>query len=262
MKVPGLSDNLGFHNFRRRRLELRVPDGVRVWWMDRWSPAKRRQSRVIAGVLAAGLAVGAYFTFRPVPQPDYDTAAMNEVFNYTLLTDEFNNLPVEQRLALIGKLVNRLKNMGGSDSVLMASFAAGIGGAARDQLQQNGARLAVDVWDKYAKDYDTVKEEDRAQFLEQAFLDFTKMMETVAGEQRDISDSDRLNDVRKQADSRKQMSNPDRAPPSQLLGRGFDMMNKGVGGHANPVQRLRGAQLMRDMTRHFRGQDIATGKPK
>lgn len=35
---------------------------------------------------------------------------MDEVLNYTLLTDEFNNLPVDKRLELLKDLIDRLKN--------------------------------------------------------------------------------------------------------------------------------------------------------
>jgi hypothetical protein len=40
-----------------------------------------------------------------------------------------------------------------------------------------------------------------------------------------------------------------------------DLMRNRVGQHSPPQQQQRGMQLMRDMTRHLRGQDAVTGKP-
>lgn len=252
---------------RYRRFELRMPEGLRRWWDTQMSGGRRertvRRLKIGAGVACLGAAIGLYFLLRPVPQPDYLDDPIDEVFNYTLLTDEFNNLPVEKRMQLIGELVKRLKSMSGNDSVLMAAFASGIAGAARDQIERNASRLAIDMWDKYAKDYDKVPADKRGDFLEQTFIDFTKSMEAAAGQPRDISDADRINEVRRQAtrDRQSLRDNPERQPPAAVLGRMFQFMNNNVGGHANPQQRQRGQQLMRDMTRHFRGQDVSTGKP-
>lgn len=258
--------------FRRDMLDtavLNARDNLSRWWSDHTRTDEERRKTITivsssgaAAALAIGL--GLYFWLRPIPQPDYDSAGMDEVFNYTLLTDEFNALPVEERMRLIGQLVQRLKDMDGNDSVLMASFAAGIAGAARDQIQQNGARLAVDMWDKYAKDYDRVKEEDREEYLEEVFVDMMKTMETLGGEPRDVSDADRINDVREQVarDRAALRDGKTQAPPPEAIGRIASFMNTAISGNQNAAQRARGAQMMRDMTRHFRNQDIATGKPK
>ncbi|GJQ30037.1 MAG: hypothetical protein HBSAPP03_19210 [Phycisphaerae bacterium] len=243
-------------------------DWLARWWSDHTrSDEERRKTLTIlsasSGAAALAIGLGLYFWLRPIPQPDYDTAGMDEVFNYTLLTDEFNALPVEERMKLIGQLVNRLKNMDAGDSVLMASFAAGIAGAARDQIQQNGARLAIDMWDKYAKDYDKVKPEERSDFLEQVFVDMTKTVEALGGEPREVSDADRINEVRQQANRDRAALREGRVqPPPEAIGRVAAFMNNAISTNQNAAQRARGAQMMRDMVRHFRNQDIATGKPK
>src|SRR5262245_24436204 len=83
------------------------------------SGSRRRRfilfSRIAAAAAVLALATAAYFIFRPVPKPDYDTAPIDEIFNYTLLTDEFNKLPIEERVKLVGQIVSRIKNMSGSD---------------------------------------------------------------------------------------------------------------------------------------------------
>ncbi|MFA6044508.1 MAG: hypothetical protein WC718_05950 [Phycisphaerales bacterium] len=248
-------------------LAVRMRAKVRNWWQRRTATPelKRRTMRgvwAIASVAAIGSGVGLYFALRPVPQPDYAADGLDDVFNYTLLTDEFNKLPVEERLKLMGQLVQRLQSMSGSDSMLLSAFAAGIAGSARQQIERNISTLMVDVWDKWAKDYPKVDPKDRDAFLEKSFVDFTKMMEAVGGKPRDVSDEQRLAEVKRQsARDRAALRSGKEAPPPEAMAGMFGMMKNTVGGYANPAQQARGAQMMRDMVRHFRGQDIATGKP-
>lgn len=251
-------------------LWLNTRDRLSLWWRERTLTEEDRARTIRrysigGGAALLALGVGAYFLFRPVPQPDYLDGPMDSLLDYTLLTDEFNALPVEQRMALMGQLIQRFKSMSGEDSVLMASFAAGIAGAARQQIEENAARLMVDVWDKYAKDYDQLPLDNREVYLEQVFVEVSKMMEITAdGQPRDVSDSQRINELRDQVAEDRQRLREGSAPPPPpaALGRLVAVMNTNVGSHANSPQRLRGVQMMRDMSRHFRGQDIATGGPK
>lgn len=220
-------------------------------------PARRpgmvRRLRITGGVAAVALAVGGYFAFRPVPEPDYLTDPLNDVFDYTLLTDEFNNLPVERRLELISKLVQRLQNMSSGDSALLSAFAAGIAGSARAQIEKNISILVVDAWDKYALDYTKVDPKSRGEFFERTMLDMMKTMEAVSGRPREISDEKRLAEVRAQVKRDKAvMNDPNRAPDAKSLGGMLGLMDSNMGGRSSPAQRARGAQLMRDITEHFR----------
>jgi hypothetical protein len=210
-------------------------------------------------VLALGLA--AFFWLRPIPTPDYRKARLDKLFDYTLLTDEFNRLPVEKRLELIGQLVQRLQGMSAGDSALLGAFAAGIAGSARQQIEENLSRLAIDMWDKYARDYGSVPSTDRAAYLDRTFLDFVKTMEAMAGQTRNVSDAERLAEVRRQADRDKDALRSGKgAPPPQALARIYTFMHGNVSSHANAGQITRGQLMMRDMMRHFRGQDLETGK--
>jgi len=256
---------------RTFKIKLKVPFKLdaraKAWWKGRIEdPKKRKQTiffgRIAAGAAVVGLGVGAYFYFRAVPQPDYLSDPLNDVFNYTLLTDEFNALPIDERMALIGQLVQRMKSMSTGDSMLMASFAAGIAGAARKQIEENASRLAIDMWDKYAKDYSNVPAGDQDAYLDQTFLNFVKMMESVAGEQSDKPDEQRLAEVKRQAQrDRERMKDTNRAPRGRDLARVMRFVDGNIGGNATPAQRSRGALMMRDMIRHFRDQDTSTGKP-
>lgn len=250
------------------------PSAPRVTWSsrlrDNWNarmadPARARKTKRLSGALGVilfiGLGVGAYFAFRPVPQPDYLDGQIDDVFNYTLLTDEFNALPIEKRLELISKLIKRLQGMKGKDSVMLAAFASGIAGTAREQVKENASRLAIDMWDKYAKDYRNVPEESREEYLERTFVEFMKTMEAMTGQPRDISDEERVAEVRRQAQrDREAMRDPSRTPDGEFLGGFYEFMNNDVGSRASPQQKQRGSQMMRDMARHFRGQDPETGK--
>jgi hypothetical protein len=152
--------------------------------------------------------------------------------------------------------------MSAGDSVLLAAFASGIAGSARQQLEQNVARLMVDGWDLKAKDYDKVAPEDRGAYLELAMVDYMKMMEAVAGRPREVSDQERVAEMRRQIErDRAAMRREENRPEAGEIGTVMGFINTSVGGYATPAQRARGAQMMRDMARHMRGQDIDTGKP-
>lgn len=230
-------------------------------WMARaWG---NRPARYIAGsVLLLALGIGMYLWLRPVPQPDFADDPIDDLLNYTLLTDEFNSLPLDQRLELLRELIDRLKTMSGDDSAMMAAFAASIDtDKLRKQIEENASRLALDVWDKFALDYQRVPSDSRGAYLDQVVLDMTKLMETVGGIQSDKTDEQRLKEARAQSKRDVEMLDSGKGPTAGQLARMGDFMRNRVGSNSSPQQQARGMQLMRDMTRHLRGQDPATGKP-
>ncbi|MBY0311431.1 MAG: hypothetical protein K2W85_05135 [Phycisphaerales bacterium] len=207
-------------------------------------------------------AIALYFVFRPVPQPDFVEDPIDDLLNFTLLTEEFNRLPLDERLALLKDLIERLKTMSGDDSAMMAAFAASIDSdKLRRQIEKNASQLAVDVWDKFAFDYQKVTVESRDAYLDQVVIDMTKLMETVAGIQIEKTDEQRLKDAREQARRDQERLRSGEGPTAGQMARMADFLRNRVGGQTTPQQQARGMQLMRDMTRHLRGQDPATGKP-
>lgn len=232
-----------------------IADAKERWWGSA-DAARRTNRRLLIGVPVVVLVVGAglWLWLGPMFKPDYEKARLDRVFRYTLLTDEFNKLPVEERMKLIGQLVQRLSSMSAGESSMMAAFAAGIAGAAREQIEENASRLAVDMWDKYALQYKDVKPEDRGAYLDRAAIEFVRTMEAIGGRPSTKSDTEILNDMKRQAkrDS-DNLKNAERRPPGQALGRMFSIMNGNVGGHATPAQRGRGQLLMRDMVERMRG---------
>lgn len=247
----------------RAPLRQRLRERFQSWWAGRVAtPETRRTTWGVGGAGLVLIGVGAFLALRPTPMPDYDSDPIDEVFNFTLLSDEFNALPVEKRVELVGKVVERVKNMGSGDSALLAAFAAGIMGKAREQLEANASRLVIDLWDKSAKDYANVPADQRAQYLDKLVVDLIKTTEMLSGNSRDVSDQDRLAEAKRQAQRDvRVLSDPQRAPSNTEFARMWVFMDRTVGGHASGGQRARGQQLMRDMTRHLRGNDVHTGKP-
>jgi hypothetical protein len=272
-RMPGLMDDLvpvrGDAPRPRASLRLGLPRRASRWWSDvQGDPGRRRRVRRIAmalgGLLLVGGGVGAYFALREKPQPDYLASDIDDILDYTILSDEFNNLPIEKRMELLGQLVSRLKKFDSGDSELLAAFAAGIKGDIRRQLEENISRLAIDSWDQKAAAYEKLgkdaSSEERREFLEKSYVDFEKMMETVGGRVRNVSDEDRLARAKKDGKREYESFKEGKRPGNSELGEFVGFMNNKMASHAAPSQRARGAGMMRDMTRVFRGQDPATGK--
>lgn len=219
--------------------------------------SKRFKNGVIAALVVAMLGSGGgalwYFRFRE--PPDYDIAGLDSVFDYTLLQDDFNKLPVKQRLELIGKLVQRLKNMNAGDSVLMAGFAAGIASQAREQLEKNASRVILDMTDQYAIEYETLSEDKKAAFLEESMANMFRTMDGLDGTPSTKSNEEILADAKRDSKNMKDRAGKlDDEQKGQRSERMFNFMREGIGGHSSPAQRARLTGFMRDMGRTLRGE--------
>ncbi|MDX2118774.1 MAG: hypothetical protein SFY96_11375 [Planctomycetota bacterium] len=209
---------------------------------------------IAAGVLLVGGGIAAWTYIHREP-PDYDTALLNDVFDYTLLQDDFNNLPVEKRLELIGKLVKRLQSMSGSDSALLAAFAAGIAGSARDQIEKNASRVMLDMTDKYAIEYEKLEGEAKQEYLDKAMVEMFRTMDALDGTPGKKSDEQILADAKRDSQRMKDMSGKlDNEQKGARSERMFNFMRNGIGGHSSPAQRARLTGFMRDMGRSLRGE--------
>jgi len=213
-----------------------------------------------AGIVAIAIGAGAYLALRPMPKPDYENDSIYRVFKYTMLTDEFNKLPIEERLRLIGMIRERLENLDKSESVLLAAFASGIAGKTREQLEENISRLLIDTWDMHATEYADVPLEDREAFLDGVFIQLHEMGETLErGEVGERTPEERLAEGRSQAQRDREMMKDGEGPSSRALSRLYRILDDGIGGHASPQERVRGQLLMRDMTRRLRGEPLSGG---
>jgi hypothetical protein len=227
---------------------------------ERWNAlfaSKRFKNGVIAALLVAALGSGGgalwYFRFRE--PPDYDIAGLDSVFDYTLLQDDFNKLPVKQRLELISKLVQRLKNMNSGDSALMAAFAAGIAGQAREQLEKNASRVMLDMTDQYAIEYEKLEGAEKDKYLETAMADMFRTMDGLDGTPSTKTNEEILADAKRDSRNMKDRAGKlDDEQKGRRSERMFSFMREGIGGHSSPAQRARLTGFMRDMGRTLRGE--------
>jgi hypothetical protein len=215
----------------------------------------------VLAVLIVGAGLLLWDRYRFHPPPDYATADMEDLLDYTFITDDFNKLPIDERLDLIRDLIRRFSTMEGSDSVLMAQWAAMIGGDLREKMMRNASLVAIDMWDSAAAKYASVPADDRGKFLDDTVVDFLRTMDSMnPNGPRDVTNEQLLGEAREQAGRDKDAIRSGEMSSGEL-GRMADFMRNGMGKFAAPQTQTRAAQMMRDMTRHLRGQDVATGKP-
>lgn len=232
---------------------------VRAWASA--TPERARKVRlgsfVTAGVVVLGLAAGAYEMFAPKRAPDYQTDPFDDVLDFTMLSDEFNGLPIEERLRLIRELVGRFSSMDGSESELVAAFAAGISGKARKQLEKNASKLVLDVLDREAVKYEKSSPEDREKAIESSFVALFKTMDALDGRETDKSDDEIVSEGKREAERGKEwIKQQDRERLGRNTGRMVLTLNDTVAKQASAQQRGRMTLVMRDMTRHLRGEPI------
>jgi hypothetical protein len=245
------------------RLEDKIKTRFNNWWQQ---PRNRKRGKLVAAIAIPLILIGggaAYWQWGLVHQPDYENDGLDMVLDFTLLTDDFNKLPVKERLALIQQLVDRMKNMQGGDSAMMAAFAAGIAGKAREQLMENGSKLAIDMFDQYAAGYKDVPEREREKYIEDSLIDIIETVESLGrgGVPRDVPREERLAEMKRNAQrDQDRMSRGSAAQAGEMTARVFGFMQQNVGVNATPVERARGTLMMRDMTRYLRGQDLTTGR--
>ncbi|MEO1717787.1 MAG: hypothetical protein AAFR76_11815 [Planctomycetota bacterium] len=228
-------------------------------------PRDPKQVKRIRGALGAlgGLAIGGAMVWgvlalMPVPKPDYETGDLDKVLGYTLLTTEFDQLPLEERIDLIGQVVKRIESMDAEEGTLMAAFAAGIAGEARQRLEANAAGVMIDMWDEFAPGYQRITDPaEREAYIEQATVDMIRLFERMDGDPTNKTDEELLADARAQAErDRERFTDPMRGPSTAGVARMATFMNREIGSRASPQQRARIAKISRDMTRYLRGEDL------
>jgi hypothetical protein len=232
-------------------------------WISRRLPsvhAKRAAMSIAVMLLAGGAAYGAAMLM-PKSEPDVFADDLADVLDYTLVSEEFNKLPIEQRLKLLQEVIARLKGADSQDSAMVAAFAAGLTGPMRAQLMRNAEKLAVDVWDKFASEYATVPVGERDAYLDKAFVDFTNMMEEIAGLDSGVDEGQRMERARRDM----QRGTPRDMPPMDA-GRAAGLvqwMNDRAGKYTTPMQQANMASFARDMSRRMSGVQTPTsgGQP-
>lgn len=246
VRGPGFSGRLG-------RLSRMTP-GEMVAGAGGFIVRHKRMCAAVLVLVAGGAGALVWNEFRVAPPPDYESARLDVLFEYTLLTDDFNKLSVEDRLALIGQLIDRLKSMGSNDSLLLAMFASTIMGEMRAQLEENVSRLAIDVADKFAVDYDpNVPATEKEAYLEDAFVNMQRLFAVVDADLATKSRDEMLDDGRRQAQRDLNRFKDGRVGAGEVI-RVFDLMNNKVGSHMSGHQKVRVQTMFRDMTEMLRAK--------
>ena len=226
-----------------------------------------KQSRTLGITVGAlGLLAGAsiaYSALRPISVPDVERARLPKILSFALLDADFNNLPIKQRLELVLSLAKRMQSMNAGDSALVAAFAAGIRGQAREQLETNARTLASDLMADYGKQYTAVPEDQKEAFLESTAVEWSKLMEQLTGQERNLSDEQRLAEMRDQAKRDAERGRQtDRRLTSDRASNFMRMVQSDFSRYSSPNDRASSALFLRDMTRTLRGRDPATNQPK
>ena len=231
------------------RIRLRAGAAASAAWSDRKIRARMIGAICVLGV--AGAAFGGYRYWALHHRPDYALDPIDDLAEFTFLRGDFNSLPIKERLRLIKEFADRIRNASSGDSALLASFAAGISGKAREQIQENGARLMLDMVDASAVDYMKVPEAERGAFLEKSVIEWTRIGDQVAG-RGDRTDDEILADIKKQTKDRDEMRKKMGPERSAKMAAGIvSFLDGNVANHANPVQSQRTLQMMSDVNRHF-----------
>lgn len=224
-------------------------------------PGRPQRLQNAAAVALAALVVAAgtatWLVVRPRSVPNYAKDPFTDVLDYTLLSDEFNSLPIEKRLELIRDLVKRFKSMDGSESLLVAEFAAGIAGNARKQLEKNASKLVLDVLDRGAIAYQKAPAEEREKAIEKTFVDLYRTMDAIDGRDSEKSDKDILDEGKRESQRREEwIKKQDSDRLGRNTGRMMLSLHETVGKESTAQQRGRMGLMMRDMTRHLRGEPL------
>lgn len=220
-----------------------------------WNNPTSRNRLVVGACVAliAGAGFAGYRYWEMHHRPDYALDPVDDLAEFTFLRGDFNSLPIKERLKLIKEFADRVRNASSGDSALLASFAAGISGKAREQIQENGARLMLDMVDSSAVDYMKVPESERGAFLEKSVIEWTRIGDQVSG-RGDRTDDEILADIKKQTQQRDEMRKKMGPERSAKMAAGIvGFLNGNVANHANPVQSQRTLQMMSDVNKHFSG---------
>lgn len=233
-----------------------IAEGLRFAGELAWSTPRRRAIvGGVAGLAVLGALVGGVLAWRAAQVPDFETADLDLALDFAFLEPEFNDLPVQERAELIGELVSRFGDMGSSDSVMLAAFAAGVQGAARDQLAENASQLMIDLVDQHAEDYRDVPPAERVAYIEDRVVELARTFRLMAGMDATASDDELLDRARRDAKREQEYLREGRQSPEQV-GRMFTFMHESVGPHASAHQRARLGLFVRDMTRVLRGEPL------
>ena len=182
---------------------MSVLDAMREVDVGEWLGEHRgRVVRWAGGALAAALvAAGAWWWFdvRWKPPPSIFDSPVDSILGY-FTTDDFNRLPVAERVKYLQDFVGRFRGMSQQDSVVAAAFLAGVTGKVREQLTQNVRILAKDILAEGAEKFVNLPESERGPFIDRWVADWFRFAEaTATGKESTRSDAEIVGNAREEA---------------------------------------------------------------
>lgn len=238
-----------------------TPADARVSWVRRaWGRtlsvlATRTAIIAIAAVVLAGITIGA-IRLIPTTKPDPFAAEVTDVAGF-VFDEDFNRLPPRERLGFLVDLIKRFRDFDENDAVALSNLLAQMNDAMRAQIEENIRRLAVDLMSESAREYADLSPEERAAYLNQLLLEMDMLGDEVSGRDRDDTEDERLARMQRQAErdqARAQQRGGESLQPERV--QGFFEMYQETATQVNAVDRGRIAVLMRDMSRHLRGEPL------
>ncbi len=223
------------------------------WWIDR---RKREVSLALVALLALSAAGGGLWWWNSVrwrKPPSIFDSPVDDVLGYLAL-DDFNKLPLDERMRFMLELSDRFRGADGAESAAWAGFLAGVKGPVRAQLTQNARVLAKDILADGARNYVNLPPAERGKYIEEWVVKWSKMGERLAtGKERDRSDSDRINDFKRQSErgeSRMEGRTIPDLDDSRALGF-LDFWQSEVEVASTPVEQGQIAKFLDDVRGHF-----------
>ncbi|MSQ90398.1 MAG: hypothetical protein EXS01_03250 [Phycisphaerales bacterium] len=187
------------------------------------------------------------------PPPSIFDTPVDDVLAY-LAMDDFNELSLEERMKFLMDLSNRFRGMESSDSAAMAGFFAGVSGPLRQQMTQNVRILARDILVQGASGYFDLPPGDQGKYIDTWVVTWEKMGEKlVGGKERERTDSERLEGIRRQSDrNEERLKDRNLGPASQDGALGFmSIWQKEVEVTANPKQQGQIARFLDDVRKRY-----------
>ncbi|MFW5652889.1 MAG: hypothetical protein ACOC0P_02485 [Planctomycetota bacterium] len=210
---------------------------------------------VVSLLIVAGITVGA-ISLVPTAKPDPWGEEVADVADF-VFDEDFNRLPPRERLGFLVELIKRFRDFDEDDAVALSTLLAQMNETMRAQIEENMRRLAVDLMSESAREYAELSPEERAAYLNQLLLEIDMLGDDISGRERDDTESDRLARMQNQA-QRDQERARRRGSESLQAERvqGFFEMYQDTSNEVGAVDRGRIGVLMRDMSRHLRGESL------
>jgi len=134
------------------------------------------------------------------PPNIFDTP-VDGVLSY-LGTDDFNSLPIEERLRFLQDIMKRFSSMSQADSALASAFFAGLTGRANEKLVDNARILGKDIFVQGAHEFLSLTDEkSRNEYIDKWLVKWMRFAEETTGRRSGRSDQELLDRMSEQARS-------------------------------------------------------------